>query len=209
MFCPQCRAEYRQGFEECADCQVPLVASLPDAPEFRVDTVSAGTLVPLWEGVDLALHSSLLQKLDAAGIRYFDEPMGVFPGAKKGDAFPIQPMASFGYQVAILSSNLARARAILEKLLDEEPKDLELPERNEPVKTRARELAAVEEEPTWEVWVGADEEFASFLRDALRENAILLREESLDGESRVLVRPSDASHAKEILRQLTEGAPPR
>jgi hypothetical protein len=156
MFCPQCKAEYRQGIAECADCQVPLVASLPEGQEILVDTVSAGTLIPLWEGQDLALHTSLLQELDAASIPYFNKPMGVFPGARRGDAFPIQPMA-----------------------------------------------------PTWEVWVGPDDEFASFLQNALRENEILLRVECVDGESRVFVRPCDAPRAKEILRELSEGSPPR
>ena len=34
MYCPKCRAEYRDGFFECADCHVPLVASLPpEEPE--------------------------------------------------------------------------------------------------------------------------------------------------------------------------------
>ena len=32
MFCPQCHAEYREGFVECADCHIPLVDRLPDAP---------------------------------------------------------------------------------------------------------------------------------------------------------------------------------
>lgn len=30
MYCPNCRAEYRPGFTECYDCQVPLVDELPD-----------------------------------------------------------------------------------------------------------------------------------------------------------------------------------
>ena len=34
MFCPKCRAEYREGFTVCADCGVPLVAELPASPEF-------------------------------------------------------------------------------------------------------------------------------------------------------------------------------
>ena len=87
MFCPQCKAEYRQGIAECADCEVPLVASLPGVQQSHADTLAAGALVPLWEGEDLALHTSLLQELDAAGIRYFNEPMGVFPGARKGMLF--------------------------------------------------------------------------------------------------------------------------
>ena len=29
MFCPECRAEYRPGFSQCADCDVDLVQELP------------------------------------------------------------------------------------------------------------------------------------------------------------------------------------
>ena len=83
-----------------------------------------------------------------------------------------------------------------------------MPERNEPAEPAPQVLAGVEEEPILEVWVGADEEFASFLQDALRENEIPLRVESVDGVRRIFVRPSDASQAKEILRELSEGAPP-
>ena len=37
MYCPICRAEYREGFFECTDCDVDLVEKLeplPDEPEF-------------------------------------------------------------------------------------------------------------------------------------------------------------------------------
>src|SRR5229473_965268 len=209
MFCPQCKAEYRKGITECADCQVPLVPSLPAAPESLVDTMSDGLLVPLWEGEDLALHTSLLEALDEAGIRYFSKPLGVFPGARRWDPYPIQPMTRFGYQVAVLSSNLAQAEEILENLLDEKPQDKELPAQNDSVQAAPQAPAIAAEEPTWEVWAGADEGFARFLKDALRENEILSREQPSSGESRVFVRPSDASRAKEILRELVEGAPPQ
>lgn len=33
MFCPRCRAEYREGFTECADCKVSLVLECPPAPK--------------------------------------------------------------------------------------------------------------------------------------------------------------------------------
>ena len=33
MFCPKCRAEYREGFTECADCKVLLVPELPPKPK--------------------------------------------------------------------------------------------------------------------------------------------------------------------------------
>jgi hypothetical protein len=72
-----------------------------------------------------------------------------------------------------------------------------------------RAPADAEEEPTWELWDGADDEFGRFLQDALRENQILLRAESTGAENRVFIRPSDASRGKEILRELTQGAPPQ
>jgi hypothetical protein len=32
MFCPKCRAEYREGFTSCSDCHIPLVPELGPAP---------------------------------------------------------------------------------------------------------------------------------------------------------------------------------
>jgi hypothetical protein len=33
VYCPQCGAEYREGFTECSDCQVALVWEKPPEPE--------------------------------------------------------------------------------------------------------------------------------------------------------------------------------
>lgn len=32
-YCPQCKAEYRDGFDTCYDCQVPLVDELSTEPD--------------------------------------------------------------------------------------------------------------------------------------------------------------------------------
>jgi len=45
MYCPKCKGEYREGFTQCADCQVPLVDELPqpesdDAPIDLVEVLS-------------------------------------------------------------------------------------------------------------------------------------------------------------------------
>lgn len=68
MICPKCKAEYVRGITMCADCDTPLVDSLPEkeaaekrSKEFReiLITVNAG---------EIAMVKSLL---DDAGIDYY------------------------------------------------------------------------------------------------------------------------------------------
>lgn len=76
MFCPQCKAEYRQGFTVCADCDVPLVWQLPassgaaseaDFPGQDSDPVD-DPLCAFWSGDDPRIHAELCQLLDEQGI---------------------------------------------------------------------------------------------------------------------------------------------
>jgi hypothetical protein len=58
MFCPQCRAEYREGIQQCRECEVALVPELPaDDPEW-VDFV---TVLITRDHSELALAKSLLE----------------------------------------------------------------------------------------------------------------------------------------------------
>jgi hypothetical protein len=205
MICPQCKAEYRQGFTECSDCHVSLVASLP--PGDDLNPVPSGPLVPLWEGEDLALHASLLEELDAVGIRYFSQPMGTSPGLRRGYTFPIQPMVRFGHQVSVLSSNLASARRIVEKLLAERPEDLALPAVGDETVEAPETRTIRDTDTTCEVWAGEDEELAGFLRAALSENEIPLSTKMVSPGTKICVHPSDAVRAREIIREIVEGTP--
>ena len=48
MFCPECRAEYREGFTECSDCGLPLVRELSPEPKreyVEFVTVLSGNLL--------------------------------------------------------------------------------------------------------------------------------------------------------------------
>src|SRR5580704_3497098 len=85
-----------------------------------------GSLIMLWAGEDPALHSSLVEELEAAGIPFVDKPTGDDEVAPTADTLPIDWKARFGFEVAVPSSNLAAAEKILEKLLDLEPADMEL-----------------------------------------------------------------------------------
>jgi hypothetical protein len=67
MFCPLCKAEYRDGFSRCSDCDVPLVAELPKSTESAV-----------YEGQMRLIHTTheqsdcvaLCRRLTAAGIPF-------------------------------------------------------------------------------------------------------------------------------------------
>jgi hypothetical protein len=208
MTCPQCQAEYRQGFTRCADCDVDLVPSPAETERGVATARSSGKLAPLWEGEDLGLHTTLLEQLESAGIRYFDEAMGVYPGARRGDPFPIQPMTRFGYQVAVLSSDLEAARGIVEKLLEEDRGILELPESEREETATTEQSNGTDEKAICEVRAGQNEGGMSFLHDALRENNTVTRTENTEAGTKIYVRPRDERLAREIVREIVEGAPP-
>jgi hypothetical protein len=79
MFCPNCHAEYRQGFIRCADCEVELVAELPNAamvPRGRSEPDEAGGVnenpedpfCEFWKGEDPRIHAEICELLDQEGV---------------------------------------------------------------------------------------------------------------------------------------------
>jgi hypothetical protein len=63
MFCPRCRCEYRPGFEQCADCGVPLIDELGhEPPPERKAAAHAERTGPL---VDFCGYFSLEEARDA------------------------------------------------------------------------------------------------------------------------------------------------
>jgi putative signal transducing protein len=75
MFCPECRAQYREGFKVCNDCRVALVDELPaePKPEFHefveVITVTSEVRMALIQaalddaGIDYYLHGEAAHRL--------------------------------------------------------------------------------------------------------------------------------------------------
>ena len=67
MFCPQCRSEYREGFTVCADCQVDLVATLPEpSHDERPDM----ELVTVFDSTNPALIGIAKTVLESASIEF-------------------------------------------------------------------------------------------------------------------------------------------
>lgn len=84
MYCPKCRAEYREDVTSCPDCDVALVAELPAISELGDED-----LVAVLDTGDVALLPVVKSVLSAADIPFVvqgDESMGVLPVGKIGVA---------------------------------------------------------------------------------------------------------------------------
>lgn len=103
MFCPNCRAEYRQGFYECSDCKVALVHELP--PEPKLEYVELVTVLNAHDGSTLAMAQSLL---DDANLVYF-----VKGGPQLGTSYLFGGLI----EIRVRLEDEQKAREILSELL--------------------------------------------------------------------------------------------
>jgi hypothetical protein len=77
MFCPKCKAEYREGFTMCADCNVKLVNSLDEIKnDKKTDNVlnpkdDNTTFIPVLSTYNLGDIALIKSILDNEGIEYF------------------------------------------------------------------------------------------------------------------------------------------
>ena len=166
------------------------------------------SLVMLWAGENPAFHWVLLERLQAADIPFSDKTLGDNQVALTADPLPIDWKPRFGFEVAVLSLDLPTAKEILEKLLDEDLENVEIP---------AQDGARLEQPPiamtsergtTVEVWSGNDDRTAQFLNAAMRENEIPIHLENLGEQSKIYVSTANEKRAREIVREIVEGAPP-
>ena len=68
MFCPKCRAEYREGFNTCSDCHVELVEDLPPLDADKPEFVNFVEILATYNPADIVFLKSLLE---SEGIQYF------------------------------------------------------------------------------------------------------------------------------------------
>jgi hypothetical protein len=67
VFCPECGVEYREGFTECADCRVSLVAEAPPEPQPGLLDLELVTVLECNNAVATALAKATLEE---AGIPF-------------------------------------------------------------------------------------------------------------------------------------------
>jgi len=157
-----------------------------------------GSLVLLWAGENPAEHAALLEELEAVGIPFFDKTLGDDEVAPTADPLPIDWKPRFGFEVAVLSTDLAAAKELLEKLLEEEPADLEIPVRDDAAIGEPPLVVATETHPEVEIWNGNDDRMAQ----------IPIHLENPGGQTQIFVSAATEKRAREIVREVVEGAPP-
>ena len=167
-----------------------------------------GSVVLLWAGEDPALHAALLEQLQAAEIPFSDKALGDDEVAPTADPLPIDWKPRFGFEVVVLSADIPAAKEILEKLLEQEPVDVELPARDESEAEEPPLVVSTEIHPTVEVWSGSDERIAQFLTAAMQENEIPIHLENFGDDTKISVSAANEKRAREIVREIVEGAPP-
>jgi hypothetical protein len=111
MICPLCKAEFREGFTRCSDCDIDLVS-----PQ-SVEAVSGASL--LWKGDDRRKCNQILDAVTAAGIPSHSTE------ALKKQAWPwisvllfrfMRPRPTFELRVSVLGKDLARAQTLVREL---------------------------------------------------------------------------------------------
>jgi len=234
MICPQCRAEYRQGFTVCTDCDVPLVPhyetgaalAAPAAPAIPGDP-NQDPFCAFWQGDDGRLHAELTSVLDSAGVPHKTV-------RRQDHLFNLNNYPAF--QIAVPFSLYERAERAVKEAFDLDASDrnavqsLTAPPLLTDTSGSIRKLPASLSPPVDEaipgppsagdasdwfpedaiaaVWSGDDSSLREMLTASLNENKIHCRWETARERFTIFVQPADESRAGEIVREVIEATPP-
>jgi hypothetical protein len=120
MFCPLCKAEYRDGFSKCSDCLIPLVATHEEA---------AGVAVRrLWTGSSRRNFEDILTALANAEIPcHSKETITTRPGPWLSILLWrfMRPRSTAVFWVDVLEMDAERAGQAARQVLDPETPDEE------------------------------------------------------------------------------------
>jgi hypothetical protein len=214
MFCPQCQAEYRQGFTRCSDCDVDLVYALADQTQAVPETLQEGTLQSVWAGRDTSDLADACAKLKNAGI-----PFKVIRREDRLSNIHNYPEA----EIAVPPSLEEKASDVIygtDNPRESWPADEE--EAEALLGLSAQDDVAVPEkenddylddwypeDATVEVWSEAGNHLTWMIEASLRENRIRSRTDKFDdGSRKVFVLPEDEPRAREIVAEIVNASPP-
>jgi hypothetical protein len=233
MICPQCNAEYRPGFTRCADCGVELfdngggLAVMGSGKPPEPGDPNEDPFCSFWGGEDPHIHAELCAVLDEAGVPHHTVfrrdhlfNLSNYPTYEVGVPFSLFENAETAVKQAFGTDDVEgretlnsprlmeeRSRPVIRKLpVSITPADAE----NIPGPPRSgQEGEWFSDEATACVWSTEKGEPGSFLVAALHENGIRCRLDQNRERAELYVLPQDESRAREIIREVVEGEPPK
>ncbi|MGO9255962.1 MAG: DUF2007 domain-containing protein [Bryobacteraceae bacterium] len=110
MYCPQCQVEYREGFTECSDCHVPLLAGTPppEPPDPFDPKIGLVEVLETQDSMQFAMAKGLLED---AGIPF------LLLGQITTLVNDVDPFLQKHVRVQVPRDREAEARELLETLL--------------------------------------------------------------------------------------------
>ena len=215
MFCPQCKAEYRQGFTRCADCDVDLVDALPaeegslEEGDSSPSDLSDASLEKVWDGDDQTACVSICKSLHDANIPYLVRERNQQFFWTREQKFEILVSRS-NSQAAL---EIANTGTVDFTDSEEDQAIMEIPARDDlPIQEVHGDWNSSSwfpEDATLEIWSGDRKDWSSTIEMSLKENRINFRpEKQWDSGLKIFVMPEDETRAREIVREIVEGAPP-
>lgn len=202
-YCPVCGARYSATYERRTVCGLELVSEeLRGRP--LDERQKTERIVAVWRGGDPLAFSEAVNRLRDAGIRHHLHATEDHLVFELGMPRP-------KYMVRVFESDAPRAHELLASINESLPFGLSF--------TPVTEEEAVTPLPrsgvpwnaaaaTVEVWSGEDAPAAELVEACLRENRIGVRRTGLEpGKLRLFVMSADEASAREIVREVQEGAP--
>jgi len=220
LFCPQCKAEYRPGYRRCADCDIDLVDELPPTQgEESAQTTQLNDPRTIWVGDSESDCVEQCQPFKEAGIPY--EVSQIVKDRRQ------RMEVIWKYELAVSHEDESRAKELLQlpetvadwssETTEEEGNQtlLEYPEHFDDnfdldeARRRRLYLKAFDPEEACDEILQIPPGESSAIETSLKENYIRMRAEPQpDGSRKLFVLPEDAAIAREIVREIAEGAPP-
>jgi putative signal transducing protein len=120
MFCPECGGEYREGFTHCADCDVDLVADLPQAPTDPLHEVEMVTVLETGDPSELLFAESVLREAGIPFVKRGESLQELFALGRLGTGF--NPIAG-PILLQVPEEQADAAAQLLEEAMPDEPEE--------------------------------------------------------------------------------------
>jgi hypothetical protein len=211
LFCPLCDAAYGPAHTHCTLCGVDLVPEHLRGRPFN-EKERDERLELVWRGNDPVAVSRVIAALRGARIRHHVKSTQDHLAFELGIPRPRYEVRVFASDAPAAGYLVAPIRESLPFAGTEEEKDsasTETPAASPSIGSPAVAGAWKPKQATLEVWSSDDSALAQVLQDCLAENRIGVRVEgTAPGMLRLFVRPQEEAPAREIIREVVEGAPP-